>query len=72
MNLGSRVWQGECGEFPQVRKLLFAYVIDEGFDKISMLKGSLFPVASLKFLRTKAPARFDWPRPCTDLYAPAL
>lgn len=46
MNLGSRVWQGECGEFPQVRKLLFAYVIDEGFDKINRYKGSLsfFPV----------------------------
>lgn len=40
MNLGSRVWQGECGEFPQVRKLLFAYVIDERFNKINMFQAA--------------------------------
>lgn len=44
MNLGSRVWQGVCREFTEARKLLFIYVINEGFNKISRYRGSLFPV----------------------------
>lgn len=44
MNLGSRVWQGVCREFTEDRKLLFIYDINEGFNKISRYRGSLFPV----------------------------
>lgn len=66
MNLGSRVWQGVSGEFPEIRKFLFICVINEGFNRISRYKDSLFFLWASLTLNT--PASFDGAHPCTDLY----
>lgn len=68
-HLGSRVWQGECGEFLQVRKTSVCLCHRRIWQDQQVQRQPVFFLwASLQFLSTKTPAKFEWSHPCSDLH----